>query len=240
MLSGDDIGQLIVDALISAEITLHPHDILIIAQKIVSKAENRFVFLDDVVPSQTAESLAVEVDKDPRLVELILQESDEVSRKRKGVLVVRHKQGFVSANAGIDRSNVPQVDGRERVLLLPEDADGSAECIHKTISNHYALPIGIIIADTHGRPHRMGTTGVAIGVAGIPALLDKRGLLDRDGHELKYTDIGMADEIAAAADILLGAAAESTPVVILRGLRLPQAKGKARDLYRPKEKDLYR
>lgn len=240
MLPGDDVGRLILDGLISAELTLQPYDILIIAQKIVSKAENRFVFLDEVTPSARAQEVASEVDKDPRLVELILSESDEISRKRKGVLVVRHKQGFVSANAGIDRSNVPQEAGRERVLLLPVDPDGSAGCILATVKTQFDMPLGLIIADTHGRPHRMGTIGVAIGAAGLPTVIDKRGTIDRDGHVLQHTDIGIADEIAAAADMLMGAAAESTPVVVLRGLQLPEADGKAEDLFRPKEKDLYR
>ncbi len=240
MLPGDDVGRLIVDGLISAELTLQPYDILIIAQKIVSKAENRFVFLDEVTPSARAQEVASEVDKDPRLVVLILSESDEISRKRKGVLVVRHKQGFVSANAGIDRSNVPQEAGRERVLLLPVDPDGSAGCILATVKTQFDMPLGLIIADTHGRPHRMGTIGVAIGAAGLPTVIDKRGTIDRDGHVLQHTDIGIADEIAAAADMLMGAAAESTPVVVLRGLQLPEADGKAADLFRPKEKDLYR
>ena len=236
----DDVGQLICEALISAEITPQLHDIITIAQKIVSKAENRYVYLDDVVPSEQALILAQEVDKDPRLVELIVREMDEVSRKRVGVLVVRHRLGFVSANAGIDRSNVQQDERGERVLLLPVNPDGSAEKIRQKIRQNFGVDIGIIIADTHGRPHRSGNVGVAIGVAGIPAVLDKRGTTDRYGFVLKSTISGVADEIAAAADLLLGQAAESTPVVLIRGLKLPAIEGKASDIYRPKEFDLYR
>ena len=236
----DDVGQLICDALISAEITPQPHDILTIAQKIISKAENRYVYLDEVVPSEQAQALAQEVNKDPRLVELIVREMDEVSRKQAGVLVVRHRLGFVSANAGIDRSNVRQDSESEKVLLLPVDPDGSAEKIRQKIRQKFGVDVGIIIADTHGRPHRSGNVGVAIGIAGMPALIDKRGTTDRYGFVLQHTISGVADEIAAAADLLLGQAAEGTPVVLVRGLTLPTIDGKASDIYRPKEFDLYR
>ena len=236
----DDVGQLICDALISAEIAPQPHDIITIAQKIVSKAENRYVYLNQVVPSEQAQALAQETDKDPRLVELIVREMDEVSRKRAGVLVVRHRLGFVSANAGIDRSNVKQDGHGEKVLLLPIDPDGSAEKIRQKIRQNFSVDVGIIIADTQGRPHRSGNVGVAIGVAGMPAILDKRGTTDRYGFVLKSTISGVADEVAAAADLLLGQAAEGTPVVLVRGLTLPKAEGKASDIYRPKEFDLYR
>ena len=236
----DDVGQLICDKLIAADITPQPHDIIAIAQKIISKAEDRYFYLDEVMPSEEALALAAETDKDPRLVELIVREMDEVSRKRQGVLVVRHRLGFVSANAGIDRSNVQQDERGERVLLLPVDPDGSAEKIRQTIQQQLGVNVGIIITDSHGRPHRVGTVGVAIGVAGLPAVLDKRGTTDRYGYVLKYTTIGTADEIAAAASLLMGQAAESTPVILLRGLQLPKIEGKASDIYRPKQFDLYR
>ncbi|MGB1250689.1 MAG: coenzyme F420-0:L-glutamate ligase [Candidatus Promineifilaceae bacterium] len=240
VMPGDDVGQLICEALISAEITPTPHDIIAIAQKIISKAENRYAYLDEVEPSEHAQQLATETNKDPRLVQLIVDEMDEVSRKRQGVLVVRHRLGFVSANAGIDRSNVQQNARGERVLLLPVDPDGSAEKIRQTIHARFGVDLGIIITDSHGRPHRSGTIGVAIGVAGMPAILDKRGTEDRYGFVLKHTDIGVADEIAAASGLLMGQAAESTPIILIRGLTLPAANGRASDIYRPKQFDLYR
>lgn len=236
----DDVANIIVTALHAAEMALQAGDAVVIAQKIISKAENRYAYLDEVVPSAEAQQVAQQTAKDPRLVELILQESAEISRMREGVLIVRHKLGFVSANAGIDRSNVAQDERGERVLLLPIDPDKSAETIRNTLQNHFQAEIGVIISDSHGRPHRMGTVGVAIGVAGIQALIDKRGTPDRYGYKLQHTDIGVADELAAAAGLLMGQAAESTPVVIVRGLELPQDDGGIEGLYRPKEKDLYR
>ena len=238
---GDNLGAIVCEALISAEITPIENDIIAIAQKIISKAENRFKYLDEVTPNECAIEIAEEVDKDPRLVELILSESQEISRKRRGVLVVRHKLGFVSANAGIDHSNVPQIeDGRERLLLLPLDPDGSAEKIAQAIEDRFGVSVGIVITDSHGRPHRIGTVGVAIGVARIQAVLDERGKLDREGNILKYTDVGVADEIAAAAGLLMGASAESTPIIHLRGLNLPFSTDGTSTLFRSIDKDLYR
>ncbi len=237
---GDDVAELVVRGLKTAVISLQPHDIITIAQKIVSKAEGRFVRLADVTPSTQALEVARQTDKDPRLVELILQESDEISRMRPGVLVVRHRLGFTSANAGIDRSNVAQTEGNERVLLLPEDPDASAAHIQAALQEKFGVPLGVVITDSHGRPFRLGTVGVAIGVAGIPALWDRRGEPDLYGFKLEHTDVGVADEIAAAAGLLMGQAAEGTPVVIVRGLHLPAASGKASDLVRAKEMDLYR
>jgi coenzyme F420-0:L-glutamate ligase/coenzyme F420-1:gamma-L-glutamate ligase len=238
--AGDDIGRLIIASISESNVHLQSGDIFAIAQKIVSKAENRIVALETVVPGERARAVAEQIDKDPHLVELILRESEEISRMRQGVLVVRHRLGFVSANAGIDRSNVAQTEGGERVLLLPLDPDESAEKIRQTLQNHYQLPLGVVITDSHGRPHRLGTTGVAIGVAGLPALLDKRGTPDRYGYMLQHTDVGIADEIAAAASLLMGQAAESTPIILLHGLMLPPGEGRAADLYRPKAQDLYR
>ena len=237
---GDDVVGLIVAGLETAVIHPQPHDIITIAQKIISKAEGRYVRLADVNPSDHALEVAKQTDKDPRLVELILQESDEISRMRKGVLVVRHRLGFTSANAGIDRSNVAQAEGDERVLLLPKDPDESAKQIQAALQDKYGVLLGVVITDSHGRPFRLGTVGVAIGVAGIPALWDRRGESDLYGFKLEHTDVGVADEIAAAAGLLMGQAAEGTPVVILRGLKLPAVDGVATDLVRPKEMDLYR
>lgn len=215
-------------------------DVLAIAQKIVSKAEGRLVRLAEVRPSDRAIEVAAKTDKDPRVVELILQESDEISRLRQGVLIVRHRLGFTSANAGIDRSNVAQSDDEETVLLLPIDPDRSAGQLREVIHTTVGVQIGVVITDSHGRPFRMGTVGVAIGVAGIPALWDRRGEPDLYGYQLQHTDIGVADEIAAAVGLLMGQAAEGMPVVLVRGLNLPVFEGKATDLVRPKEMDLYR
>jgi coenzyme F420-0:L-glutamate ligase/coenzyme F420-1:gamma-L-glutamate ligase len=223
---------------------LQTGDVLAIAQKIISKAEGRLVSLATVTPGARALEVAAQTNKDPRIVELILQESDEISRMRLGVLIVRHRLGFTSANAGIDRSNVPQEageeGGEETVLLLPRDPDASAAHIRAAIHQQTGVPVGIIITDSHGRPFRLGTVGVAIGVAGILALWDRRGDPDLYGYRLQHTDVALADEIAAAAGLLMGQAAEATPAVLLRGLPFPPGDGKAADLIRPKAQDLYR
>jgi len=237
---GDDVAGLVLRALDGAGIDLVSGDILVIAQKIISKAEGRFVQLDTITPSEQAHQVARATDKDPRLVELILQESDEISRMSPGVLIVRHRLGFTSANAGIDRSNVMQ-DGRdETVLLLPNDPDTSAMQIRQTIEKRCEVSIGVVISDSHGRPFRLGTVGVAIGVSGVPALWDRRGEADLHGYALQHTDVAVGDEIAAAAGLLMGQGAEGLPVVLVRGLALPEFDGRATDLIRPKEKDLYR
>lgn len=238
---GDDLAALLIAALHDANMPLQNGDVLTIAQKIVSKAEGRYVNLETVEPSARAQQVAASTAKDPRLVELILGESDEISRQRQGVLIVRHRLGFTSANAGIDRSNVDQATEQETVLLLPVDPDGTAVLLRQKLQEAFGLTqLGIVITDSHGRPFRLGTVGVAIGVAGIPALWDRRGEPDLYGYTLQHTDVGVADEIAAAAGLLMGQGAEGTPVVLLRGLNLPTVNGRAADLVRPKEKDLYR
>ena len=236
---GDDVGRLLLAALDRAGLAPRDGDVVAIAQKIVSKAERREVHLRDVTPGERARELARQTDKDPRLVELILRESDEVSRVRPGVIIVRHRLGFTSANAGIDRSNVGPGE-EERVLLLPLDPDASARRIRDLFMAERGAAVGVVITDSHGRPFRLGTVGVAIGVAGLPALWDRRGEPDRYGYRLQHTDVGVADEIAAAAGLLMGQAAEGLPVVLLRGLRLPVVNGRASDLVRPREMDLYR
>lgn len=236
---GDDVGRLLLDALDRTGLVLLDGDVLAVAQKIVSKAEGRLVDLAGVEPGEHALRLAGEINKNPRLVELILRESDEVSRVRPGVLIVRHRLGFTSANAGIDHSNVGP-GSEERVLLLPVDPDASAGRIRETIAAMRGVDVGVVITDSHGRPFRLGTVGVAIGVAGLPALWDRRGEFDRYGYQLQHTDVGVADEIAAAAGLLMGQAAEGLPAVLLRGLHLPPTDGRATDLVRPKELDLYR
>ncbi len=230
---------MLLDALDRAGLALRAGDVVAVAQKIISKAEGRVARLDDVEPGEQARELAAQVGKDPRLVELILRESEEVSRLRPGVIIVRHRLGFTSANAGIDRSNVGP-DGEERVLLLPLDPDASAARLRDVLRDATGAAVGIVITDSHGRPFRLGTVGVAIGVAGLPALWDRRGERDRYGYRLQHTDVGVADEIAAAAGLLMGQAAEGLPAVLLRGLSLPPADGRAADLVRPKDLDLYR
>lgn len=234
-----DVGQLVCQGLKTTNIVPKPFDVIAIAQKIVSKAEDRCVSLATVEPSAQAYKVAEQTGKDPRLVELILQESAEISRFKKGVLITRHRLGFVSANSAIDRSNVPQNKNENRVLLLPQEPDQSAQKIRETLWQTLHVKIGIVITDTHGRPHRLGAAGVAIGVAGIPAILDERGKYDRNGYELKATQLAVADEIASAASLLMGAAAESNPIIHIRGLTLI-GKGKASDQYRSIDLDLYR
>jgi coenzyme F420-0:L-glutamate ligase/coenzyme F420-1:gamma-L-glutamate ligase len=236
---GDDITDLVLTALEEAELSLQNGDILVIAQKIISKAEGRVVLLADIIPGAEAVEVAEETGKDPRIVELILSESDRISRMAPGVLIVRHRLGFTSANAGIDRSNVFQEDGSEQVLLLPLDPDQSAAEIGQMLCERTNARVGVVISDSHGRPFRLGTTGVAIGVWGIPALWDRRGESDLYGYQLQHTDVGVGDELAAAAGLLMGQGSEGQPIILIRGLDLPIAKGSARDLIRPPEKDLY-
>ena len=238
---GDNLAVLLLRAMAAAGLALQDGDVLVVAQKIVSKAEGRFANLADVQPGPRALELARETGKDARLVELILRESEEVSRVAPNLLIVRHRLGFTSANAGIDRSNVPQPEGsQDIVLLLPQDPDASAARLRQEIIATIHVDVGVLIADSHGRPFRMGVVGVAIGVAGLPALWDRRGEQDLYGFELQHTDVAVADEIAAAAGLVMGQAAEGLPAVLVRGLRLPPTFGTAHDLVRPKDKDLYR
>lgn len=238
--AGDDITDLLLSALATASMQLEENDIVVIAQKIVSKAEGRVVNLADVTPSIQAQEIAKKTEKDPRLVELILRESDGISRMRPGLLIVKHRLGFTSANAGIDRSNVGPPDNGQCVALLPEDPDQTAAIIRQDIQLRTGKTIAVLISDSHGRPFRLGTVGVAIGAAGLPALWDRRGEHDRYGYELQHTEVGTGDEIASAASLLMGQSAEGVPIVIVRGLSLPTAEGRARDLVRPEELDLYR
>jgi coenzyme F420-0:L-glutamate ligase/coenzyme F420-1:gamma-L-glutamate ligase len=237
---GDDLAELLAAALAGEGIRLVTGDILVIAQKIVSKSEGRMVHLSDVRPGRQALEVAAVTGKDPRVVELILQESEAISRMRPGLLIVRHRLGFTSANAGIDRSNVAQEGESETVLLLPRDPDVSAARLRHALSERLGTAPGVIISDSHGRPFRLGTVGVAIGVAGLPALWDRRGEVDLYGYHLQHTEVGTADEIASAASMVMGQAAEGTPAVLVRGLQLPPREGQAADLIRAKEHDLYR
>jgi len=236
---GDDLAALIAASLHEAEIELGAHDVLVVTSKLVSKAEGRFFDLNAVTPSARATEIAAQTGKDPRLVELILRESSAVSRLRADVLIVRHRLGFTLANAGIDHSNVGP-DGEDWVLLLPEDPDASAQRLRAALAGRTGVAPGIVISDSHGRPFRLGTVGVAIGLAGIPALADMRGARDLFGRTLRVTVTGLADEIAAAAGLLSGQGAEGRPVVLVRGLTLSPAESAATELVRPPELDLYR
>jgi coenzyme F420-0:L-glutamate ligase / coenzyme F420-1:gamma-L-glutamate ligase len=235
---GDDIPLLIRTALTEANITPQDRDVLVVTSKILSKAAGRIVHLIDVTPSPQAHHYADLTGKDPRLVELVLQESTRVSRAAPGVLVVEHRLGFVCANAGIDQSNLKT--GDTAALLLPHDPDADARRIRASIRATYGVNVGIIISDSHGRPFRMGNIGVAIGVAGMPAILDLRGELDLYGRDLRITIQGYADLVASAAQLATGEGAEGRPVVLVRGLSYPSTDGYATDLNRNPANDLYR
>ncbi len=237
---GDDLASLILTALDERGRKLEDGDVLVLAQKIVSKSEDRYVALADVEPSVEAIELAGQVEKDPRLVELILRESNEVVRHRAGVLVVEHRSGVVLANAGIDQSNITHESDGDRVLLLPEDSDRSARGLREELGQRSGASVGVVIADSLGRAWRVGTVGVAIGVAGIPAAQDLRGTRDLFGRELLVTIVGTGDQLASAASLLLGQADEGVPVVLIRGLKLTGEAGTARDLVRDKSTDLFR
>ena len=237
---GDDLVALLSDAVEASDQTLRDGDIVAVAHKIVSKAEGRLVDLADVRPTAKALELAEISGKDPRLVELILGESAEISRIRPGLIIARHRLGFTCANAGIDRSNVRQGAQDEVVLLLPQDPDGSAQRLRHGIMERLGINVGVLITDSHGRPFRLGTVGVAIGVAGLPAVWNRSGESDRYGYQLQHTEVATADELAAAAGLLMGQANEGTPVVIIRGFTHPDTDGRARNIVRPKSEDLYR
>ena len=235
---GDDLAEIILHAVSRARIGLKDGDIFVVAQKVVSRAEGRLVDLRTITPSAEAQTLAAKVEKDPRLVELILRESNAVLRAVPGVLIVEHKLGFVCANAGIDHSNVCGDD--ECVLLLPENPDRSAAQLRARLEEASGKRLGVVINDSHGRAWRLGTVGVTIGISGVPALVDVRGRHDLVGRELRTTQIGAADELAAAASLLMGQAAEGIPVVHVRGFPYPLRESGLQELIRPKEKDLFR
>lgn len=240
--AGDDLVRIISKSLEVAGLTLSDGDILVLAQKIVSKSEGRFVNLASVIPSARAIQLSEEVGKDPRLLELILGESRQVLRTRMEVIIVEHRLGFVCANAGIDHSNVKgdDITGEEWVLLLPLNPDASAQRIREGLEAYSGARLGVLIIDSHGRAWRMGTMGVAIGLSGLPGLMDLRGRPDLFGYNLRVTQVGVADELAAGASLVMGQAAEGTPVVHVRGFPYPLREACLKELLRPEELDLFR
>ncbi len=236
---GYDLAEMVHSAMAIAGLQLQDRDVVVFAQKVVSKSEGRRIELTDVVPSPRALEIAAEVRKDPRLVELVLRESKRIVRKIPDVLIVEHRLGLVMANAGIDQSNVADPASGEQALLLPVDPDGSAERLRADFRRISGRDVGVVINDSFGRPWRQGTVGVAIGCAGLPALVDLRGTPDLFGRTLKVTVIAYADEIAAAASLLMGQATEGRPVVIVRGLEATQAPAPATSIVRDAREDLF-
>lgn len=235
---GDDLAQLMVDALQTMGEALHEDDVVVVAQKVVSKAEGRLVRLADVQPDAEAEEMARRTGKDPRMVHLVLTESREVIRARKGLLVVEQRNGWICANAGVDRSNV---NGDDLVALLPLDADASAAALRDRLAALTGVAPAVIINDSHGRPWRVGTVGISIGSAGLPPVWDQRGLTDLYGYELVGSEECIADELAAAASLVMGQSDEGRPVVVVRGYDLPDAPPQpAVTIQRAPEMDVFR
>lgn len=242
VVQGDDLVDLLIKALAADGQHLEAGDCVCLAQKIVSKSEGRLIPLSEVTPGDEARSLALETDKDPRMVELILQESDELLRKKPGVLIMRHRLGLVGAHAGIDQSNIDHAGG-ENALLLPEDPDASAARIVAAIQERLGIEVAVIITDSANRPWRLGTIGIAIGAAGLTVLDDHRGGVDMYGRELKVTLINRADAIASAATLVMGETTERMPAAIVRGLPLTVGDNglqNAATINRPLDEDLFR
>ncbi len=237
---GDNLGSMLVDALLTARLEPQPGDVLIITHKIVSKAEGRVVALDDVQSSSAAIELARKTEKDPAVVELILSESKKIIRHRPGLIIAEHRLGIVMANAGIDQSNVGGGAGEHRVLLLPRNPDQSSEMIARALQRRFQCDVAVIIADSVGRAWRNGIVGLAIGAFGLPALLDLRGRRDLDGRDLEVTQVGLADEIASAAELLMGEADEARPAVLMRGMTWEGEAQPASALIRSEAEDMFR
>jgi coenzyme F420-0:L-glutamate ligase/coenzyme F420-1:gamma-L-glutamate ligase len=236
---GDDLGRLIFDSIQRGGLILTDDDIVVIAQKIVSKAEGRFVYLSEVTPSPQALELAEITGKPAELIEVILWDTAEIIRARKDLLIVEHKLGFISANAGVDHSNVGSEAGMW--LRLPQDPDASARALRQRLSELTGTRPPVLIIDSHGRPWRWGTVGVTIGLSGLAPVQDLRSTPDLFGEPLQHTDVGVSDQIAGAASLLMGQAAEGCPVAIVRGLAYtPDDNARAADVLRPKETDVFR
>ena len=236
---GQDLSKEIIKAISSESILVDDGDVIAIAQKIVSKSENRYLDISSLSPSEEAKTLSKQIDKDPKFIQAILNESKKVVRYRMGVLIVEHKLGFIHANAGIDRSNIDQE--QDIVLLLPEDPDESAKEISQSLSQFFKKNVSVIITDTMGRPFRNGIVGFTIGSHNIECILDERGQKDLYENKLKVTQIGIADELAAAASLLMGQAAQKKPVVIIKGYKFKQNNlSDSQSLIRGEEEDLFR
>lgn len=240
MKPGDDLAALLIAALERSGLQPVAGDILVVAQKIVSKAEGRIVDLATVAPSARAHDLAGVTGKDPRLLELVLTESTEVLRAKKNVIIVAHRLGLVMANAGIDQSNVEAEGSAEMALLLPENPDASAAKLKKRLDAHLGVALGVVISDSFGRAWRLGTTGIAIGAAGVPSLIDQRGEIDMNGRVLMVTETAFADSVAAAAVLVMGEAAEGTPAALVRTPVRRAPEKPASVLVRAKDEDMFR
>lgn len=236
---GDDLGKLVAHALGQCSPPCNATDVLVVTQKIVSKSEGRFVSLSEVTPTPEARELGAQTGKDPRLVELVLAESTHVVRAKPGVLITRHRLGLVMANAGIDRSNSGDVTD-DRVLLLPVDPDASAQRLAAGLKNILGVSPAIVISDSFGRPWRLGVVNVAVGVHGLPSLIDRRGHVDRDGRVLEMTQIAFADLIACAAGLVMGEGAEGVPAALVRGGDWSANASPAAALVRALDEDLFR
>ena len=233
----DNLARLICEAAENQGTPIRDRDILVVTHVVASRAEGKVVNLDEVVPSEFAKNIAARYEKDPALVEVVLRESKNIRRMGDGKLIMETKHGFVCANAGVDKSNVP---GERNVTLLPDDPDASAEKIRQEVKRLTNCDVAVIISDTHGRPLREGEINVAIGVAGIKPIRDRRGEKDLFGYVLRVKQTAVADELSSAAELVIGQADEGIPVAIIRGYNfLKSEDAKATELVRPKEKDLF-
>jgi coenzyme F420-0:L-glutamate ligase/coenzyme F420-1:gamma-L-glutamate ligase len=235
VMAGDDLGQLILEGSRLSGLKISDKDIIVIAQKVVSKAEGRAVRLETITPSEVAREWARRYDKDPRMVEVVLGESRRIVRMERGIIIAETRHGFICANAGVDASNVAE----DVVTLLPEDPDRSARQIKERIEQDTGARVAVIISDTFGRPWREGITNVAIGLAGIAPLVDYRGQIDSHGRPLRVTIIAVADELASAAELVMRKTA-GVPVAIIRGFDYDARAASSRELVRPPENDLFR
>jgi coenzyme F420-0:L-glutamate ligase / coenzyme F420-1:gamma-L-glutamate ligase len=239
---GEDLGLILGDAINCSKISMKDQDIIVITQKIVSKAEGRLVNLIEIEPSGEAKKIAKIAEKDPRFVELVLRESRTVLRVRPGTIITEHLNGFICANAGIDHSNVKGSFGNQEdwYLLLPEHPDFSAQIIRKKLEEFFKIQLGVLIIDSHGRAWRTGTTGSVIGISGVPGLIDLRGHADLFGYKLRVTQVAAGDELAAAASLMMGQATEGIPAVHVRGFPYQARESHLGELLRPKDQDLFR
>jgi coenzyme F420-0:L-glutamate ligase / coenzyme F420-1:gamma-L-glutamate ligase len=236
---GDDVAAMVLDGLGLAGLALQAGDVVVVAQKVISKAEGRLIALSSVTPSARAIEMAEAIHKDPRLIELILSESVNVLRVRAGLIIVEHRLGFVMANAGVDQSNIGG-EGGEHALLLPVDPDASAAALRRSLRERTGVDVAVLVIDSVGRAWRHGTVGTTLGVSGMPGLLDLRGQPDLFGRQLQTSELGVADEVAAAASLVMGQAGEGRPIVLARGVPYERREGSIKELIRPREMDLFR